>query len=116
MMMHFYTDIIESILCSSITAWYAAATTKDKGRLERVIRSAERVIGCNLPFFQDLFASRTMKGAKKIVADPPHPGQNLFVPLPSGSRLRSIRTKTFRTTNIFILSAVGLKAGACVLH
>ncbi len=39
MMVHFYTSIIESILTSSITIWYAAATAKDKGRLKRVICS-----------------------------------------------------------------------------
>ena len=33
MMVHFYTAIIESILTSIITIWYAAATAKDKGRL-----------------------------------------------------------------------------------
>ncbi|KAK9524366.1 hypothetical protein VZT92_016764 [Zoarces viviparus] len=49
MLVHFYRAIIESILCSSITGWYAAATAKDKGRLQRIIRSAEKVIGCNLP-------------------------------------------------------------------
>uniref|UniRef100_A0AAQ4QMI9 Alkylated DNA repair protein AlkB homologue 8 N-terminal domain-containing protein n=1 Tax=Gasterosteus aculeatus aculeatus TaxID=481459 RepID=A0AAQ4QMI9_GASAC len=108
MMVHFYTAIIESILCSSITVWYAAATAKDKGRLQRVIRSAERAIGCNLPSLQDLFASRSLKRAKKMVADPSHPGQKLFVPLPSGRRLRSIRTTTSRHTNSFFPSAVGL--------
>ncbi|KAL3058223.1 hypothetical protein OYC64_010406 [Pagothenia borchgrevinki] len=41
MMVNFYTSIMESILTSSITIWYAAATAKDKGRLQRVIRSAE---------------------------------------------------------------------------
>ncbi|KAK9524364.1 hypothetical protein VZT92_016764 [Zoarces viviparus] len=56
MLVHFYRAIIESILCSSITGWYAAATAKDKGRLQRIIRSAEKVIGCNLPSLQDLFA------------------------------------------------------------
>ncbi|KAK9517319.1 hypothetical protein VZT92_025201 [Zoarces viviparus] len=39
MLVHFYRAIIESILCSSITVWYAAATAKDKGRLQRIIRS-----------------------------------------------------------------------------
>uniref|UniRef100_A0AAQ4R345 Alkylated DNA repair protein AlkB homologue 8 N-terminal domain-containing protein n=1 Tax=Gasterosteus aculeatus aculeatus TaxID=481459 RepID=A0AAQ4R345_GASAC len=105
MTVHFYPAIIESILCSSITVWYAAATAKDKGRLQHVIRSAERVIGCNLPSLQDLFASRSLKRAKKIVADPSHPGQKLFVPLQSGRRLRSIRTKTSRHTNSFFPSA-----------
>uniref|UniRef100_A0AAQ4RRB6 Alkylated DNA repair protein AlkB homologue 8 N-terminal domain-containing protein n=1 Tax=Gasterosteus aculeatus aculeatus TaxID=481459 RepID=A0AAQ4RRB6_GASAC len=108
MMVHFYTAIMESILCSSITVWYAAATAKDKGRLQRVIRSAERVIGCNLPSLQDLFSSRSLKRAKKIAADPSHPGQNLFVPLPSCRRLRSSRTKTSCHTSSFFPSAVGL--------
>ena len=108
MMVHFYTAIIESILTSSITVWYAAATVKDKGRLQRVIRSAERVIGCNLPSLQDLYASRTLKRAGKIVADPSHPGHNLFETLPSGRRLRSIRAKTSRHKNSFFPSAVSL--------
>ena len=67
-MVHFYTAIIESILTCSITIWYAAATAKDKGRLQRIIRSAEKVIGCNLLSLQDLYASRTPRRAGKIVA------------------------------------------------
>ena len=42
MMVHFYTAIIESILTSSITIWCAAATAKDKSRLQRIIRTAEQ--------------------------------------------------------------------------
>ena len=108
MMVNFYTSIIESILTSSITIWYAAATAKDKSRLQRVIRSAEKVIGCNLPSLQDLYASRTLRRAGKIMADPSHPGHKLLVPLPSGRRLRSIRTKTSRHLSSFFPSAVGL--------
>ena len=68
--------IIESILTSSISIWYAAAA-KDKGRLQRIIRSAERGIGRNLPSLQDLYASRIRRRAGKIVADPSHPGHKL---------------------------------------
>ena len=57
MMVHFYTAIIESILTSSITIWYAAATAKDKSRLQCIIRTAEKVIGCNLPTLEDPEAS-----------------------------------------------------------
>ena len=53
MMVHFYTAIIESILTSSITVWYTAATATDKSKLQRIIRSAEKVIGCNLPSLHD---------------------------------------------------------------
>ena len=117
MMVHFYTSIIESILTSSITIWFPAATAKDKGRLQRVIRSAERVIGCNLPSLQDLHASRTLRRAGKIVADPSHPGHPLFQSLPSGKRLLSIRTKTSRHKNSFFPSAAGLiNKARCTSH
>ncbi|KAL3054508.1 hypothetical protein OYC64_017447 [Pagothenia borchgrevinki] len=92
MMVNFYTSMrYTDTSTSPITIWYAAATAKDKGRLQRVIRSAEKVIGCNLPSLHDLHASRTLRRAGKIVADPSHPGHKLFTPLPSGRRLRSIR-------------------------
>ena len=87
MMVHFYTAIFESIFTLSITIWYTAATAKDKGRLQRIIRSAEKAIGCNLPSLQDLYVSRTLRRAGKIVADPSHPGHKLFEPLTSGRRL-----------------------------
>ena len=108
MMVHFYTAIIESILTSLITIWYAAATAKDKSRLQRIIRTAEKVIGCNLPTLEDLNTSRTLRRARKIVADSSHPGHSLFQSLPFGRRLRSIRTNISRHKNSFFPSAVGL--------
>ena len=91
-----------------ITIRYAAAIAKDKDRLQRVIRSAEKLIGCNLPSLQDLYTSRTLRRAGKIVADPSHPGHKLFETLPSGRRLWSIRTKTSRHKNSFFPSATSL--------
>ncbi|KAK0155185.1 hypothetical protein N1851_002509 [Merluccius polli] len=85
-MVHFYSSIIESILTSSITIWYTAATAKDKSRLQR---------------HSDLYTSRTLRHAGKIVADPSHPGHKLFETLPSGRRLRSIRTKISCHKNSF---------------
>ena len=107
-MVEFYTAIIESILTSSITIWFAASTAKDKGRLQRIIRSAEKVIGCDLPSLLDLFHSRTSKRACKIIADPSHPGHHLFQRLPSGRRFRAIKTKTSRHLNSFFPTAVVL--------
>ncbi|TWW79529.1 Histidine triad nucleotide-binding protein 3 [Takifugu flavidus] len=88
MLAQFYTAIIESILTSSITVWYAGATVRDRLRLQRVVRAAEKVIGCRLPSIQDLYISRTRRRA--------------------GRRLRSIRTKTSRYMNSFFPSAIRL--------
>uniref|UniRef100_A0AAV2J000 SCAN box domain-containing protein n=1 Tax=Knipowitschia caucasica TaxID=637954 RepID=A0AAV2J000_KNICA len=62
MLVQFYTAIIESILTSSVTSsvtssitvWFAGATVRDKQRLQRIVRSAEEVIGRSLPSLQDL--------------------------------------------------------------
>ncbi|TWW68283.1 hypothetical protein D4764_19G0000810 [Takifugu flavidus] len=88
MLAQFYTAIIESILTSSITVWFAGAIVRDKLRLQRVVRAAEKVIGCRLPSIQDLYISRTRRCA--------------------GRRLRSIRTKTSRYMNSFFPSAIRL--------
>ncbi|KAK3518406.1 hypothetical protein QTP86_003494, partial [Hemibagrus guttatus] len=73
MLVNFYTAIIESVLTSSITVWFAAATARDKAKLQRVIHSAEKVIGCSLPSLQELYFSRSRRRAAKIAADPSHP-------------------------------------------
>ena len=108
MLVQFYTAIIESILTTSITVWFAGATARDRLRMQRVVRAAEKVIGCRLPSIQDLYISRTRRRAGRIRADPSHPGHALFAPLPSGRRLRSIRTKTSRYFNSFFPSAIRL--------
>ncbi|KAK3537283.1 hypothetical protein QTP70_006987 [Hemibagrus guttatus] len=43
MLVNFYTAIIESMLTSSITVWFAAATARDKAKLQCVIRSSEKL-------------------------------------------------------------------------
>ena len=66
--------IIESIPThQSMTVWFAASTAKDQDRLQQIIWSAEKAIGCDLPSHPDLFHSRTSKRAVRIIADPSHP-------------------------------------------
>ncbi|KAK3539767.1 hypothetical protein QTP70_013200 [Hemibagrus guttatus] len=108
MLVNFYTAIIDSILTSSITVWFSAATARDKAKLQRVIHSAEKLIGCSLPSLQGLYLSRSRRRAGKIAADPSHPGNELFWSLPSGKRRRSIRTRTSCHKNSFFPTAVSL--------
>ena len=89
----FYTTIIESIITQSIITWFPAAVAKDKAKLQRVIRTAERVIG---------------KRARKIMEDPLHPGSALFQMLPSGRRLRLPRAVKSRHRLSFFPTAARL--------
>ncbi len=56
----------------------------DIGRLQRTVRTTERVIGASLPNLQELYTSRERKRDKKVTLDPSHPAHYLFELLPSG--------------------------------
>ncbi|KAK3574269.1 hypothetical protein QTP86_004384 [Hemibagrus guttatus] len=96
LLIHFYSAVIESVLCTSITGWFGSATKSDMRRLQRTVRTAERIIGAPLPTLQELYTSRVRKRALKITLDPSHPGHILFDLLPSGRRYRAATTRTAR--------------------
>ncbi|XP_061131044.1 uncharacterized protein LOC133151771 isoform X1 [Syngnathus typhle] len=104
----FYTAIIQSVLCTSITVWFGSASKQDKHRLQRTIRTAGKIIGINIPSIQDFYLSRTRKRARNISTDPSHPGCNLFELLPSGRRYRARYAKTSRHRDSFFPQAVAL--------
>ncbi len=70
LLIQFYSAIIESVLCTSITVWFSSDTKSDLIRLRRVVRTAERIIGTTLPILQELYLSRVNKRADKITLDP----------------------------------------------
>ncbi|KAK3522849.1 hypothetical protein QTP86_005653 [Hemibagrus guttatus] len=57
----FYSAVIESVLCTSITVWFGSATKSDIRRLQRTVRTAERIIGAPLRTLQELYTSRVRK-------------------------------------------------------
>ncbi len=61
----FYSAIIESVLCTSITVWFSSATQSDLRRLRK-----PGIIGITLPSLQELYSSRVSKTAGKITLDP----------------------------------------------
>ncbi len=102
----FYSAIIESVLCTSITVWFSSATKSDLRRLQRIVRTAERIIGTTLPSLQGLYSPRVSKRADKITLDPAHPAHSLFILLPSGRRYRALSTRTTRHRNSFFPQAI----------
>ncbi len=78
LLIQFYSAITESVLCTSITVWFSSATKSDLRRKQRVVWTAERIIGTTLPTLQELYLSRLSKMAGKITLDPSHPAHSLF--------------------------------------
>ncbi len=73
LLIQFYSAIIESVFCMSITVWFSSATKSDLRRLRRVVRTAKQIIDTTLPTLQELYLSRVSKRAGKITLDPSHP-------------------------------------------
>ncbi len=104
----FYSAVIESVFCTSITVWFSSATKSDLRRLRRVVWTAERIIGTTLPTLQELYLSRVSNRAGKITLDPSHPAHSLFELLPSGQRYRALSTRKTRHRNSFFPQAIHL--------
>uniref|UniRef100_A0A3Q1K6E6 Reverse transcriptase domain-containing protein n=1 Tax=Anabas testudineus TaxID=64144 RepID=A0A3Q1K6E6_ANATE len=104
----FYRGTIESILSSCITAWFGNCTISDRKALQRIVRTAEKIIGVSLPSITDIYTTRCIRKATCIVDDPTHPSHPIFTLLPSGKRFRSIWALTTRLLNSFFPQAIRL--------
>ncbi len=49
---NFYSCVVESVLTSCITVWYGSTTVRDRKRLQRVVKTAEKIIRTPLPSLQ----------------------------------------------------------------
>ncbi len=104
----FYSGAIESVLTQCISVWYNNATNQDCKALQRVVRLAERISGSTLPSLQDIYLKRCKSRTAKIIKDSNHPGNHLFILLPSGRRYRSMLAKTERLRRSFFPQAIRL--------
>ncbi len=104
----FYTCTVESILTGCITAWFGNSTAGNRRALQRVVRTARHIVGGELPSLQDIYTRRCTRKARRIIKDSSHPSHRLLSLLPSGRRLRSIRSRTSRLRDSFSLRAIRL--------
>ncbi|KAF7665495.1 hypothetical protein LDENG_00140760, partial [Lucifuga dentata] len=82
----FYRSVIEPILTFSITVWFSNITTQKAKQLERILRTASRIIGTKLPALKEIHESRLKKLGLKILKDLLHHANSLFKFLPSGKK------------------------------
>uniref|UniRef100_A0A3B3H7K8 Reverse transcriptase domain-containing protein n=1 Tax=Oryzias latipes TaxID=8090 RepID=A0A3B3H7K8_ORYLA len=104
----FYRCVVESVMTSCITVWHGSCSAAERKALQRVTKAAQRTVGCSLPSTTDIYTTRCRKRASRILKDPTHPSHPLFSLLPSGRRLRSIKSRTTRLRNSFFPEAVRL--------
>ena len=73
-----YKGLIESILTTGITVWYGNTTQTERKALQRVIKTAERIIRTELPSMDTIYTQRCQKRAERIIRDTLHPAHSLL--------------------------------------
>lgn len=58
---NFYLCTVESILTNCFTVWYGNCTMDDRKALQRVVKTAKKIIGTSLPAITDLYHSRCLR-------------------------------------------------------
>ncbi|WP_227487662.1 hypothetical protein, partial [Nocardioides malaquae] len=64
---------MESILTSGITVWYGNTTQAERKSLQRVVKTAERIIGSGLPAMDTIYTQHCRRRAQNILKDSHHP-------------------------------------------
>jgi hypothetical protein len=98
---NFYGCVVESVLTNCITVWYGSTTVMDRKRLQRVVKTAQKITRTPLPSLESIYHHRVTRRAASILKDPSHPQLGLFTLLPSGRRYRSVKCRTSRLKNSF---------------
>ena len=104
----FYRGTVESVLTYGFTSWFECCSAQEKKQLNRLVKTASKIIGAPLPCLMKLYRHRCISRATSIIMDPLHPSHHIFYLLPSGRRYRSISSKTSRKLNSFFPLAVRL--------
>ncbi len=108
LMRNFYHCAVESVLTYGLLVWFSSCTKAEQQALQRVVKTAERIIGTSLPEITSVYTCRCLRRVHNILRDSAHPAHHLFQLLPSGRRYRSIRARTSRLSHSLYPQAVRL--------
>ncbi|KAK0141318.1 putative RNA-directed DNA polymerase from transposon BS [Merluccius polli] len=106
LLLAFYHSSVESVLTYCLGVWYAGSIAKDRKAVQRVINTAQKIIGCPLPSLENISTSCCLRKINAITGDPSHPAYPPFDLLPSGRRYRSTNFHTSRLTKSFFPWAI----------
>ncbi len=70
--------------------------------------NCRHIVGGEFPSLQDIYTRWCIRKAWRIIDDSSHPSHRLLSLLPSGRRLRSIRSRTSRLRDSFVPQAIRL--------
>ena len=68
-LIQFYRSAIESILTFSIYVWFGGISRRQRSRLDRVVKTASKIVGNELTSLTAIYNDRSIKRAGNIISD-----------------------------------------------
>ena len=103
----FYSSVVQSVITFSCICWWNNLSKINQGKLEKVRRGAQRIIGSELTLLSDVYKTRLLKKTGSILSEG-LPLSQEFSLLRSGRRLQAIKCRTNRFRDSFAPTAVRL--------
>ena len=104
----FYRATIESIITYGINCWGSSIMTKDKERINRLIRKSEKIVKRTLSQIDCLYEDHAVKKAKTILKELTHPLNKQFLLSSRSGKIIQPIAKTERYRRSFVPSASAL--------
>ncbi len=101
----FYQAVIQSVLSFCSVVWYSGLSSDNIRKLNRIIKSASRLVGADVKQLNSLCNSAMEKKFLTIVSENDHPLHSSVTFNRSG-RIRNPRVNTNRFRNSFLPSAI----------
>uniref|UniRef100_A0A3B3RCJ5 Reverse transcriptase domain-containing protein n=1 Tax=Paramormyrops kingsleyae TaxID=1676925 RepID=A0A3B3RCJ5_9TELE len=79
LLVSFYRCTVESIMVYCLCAWFSSCTVAQRKELHRIIKVAQRIVGCPLPSLEELHSSCCLRNAKKKISGPITPRQTFQI-------------------------------------
>ena len=108
----FFNSVVSSVILYAVACWFNNSNEKNKKDVSKLSRKVKKMIS---PEFHDLVNNpvlvhhnQCLSLANRIISDPTHPLHHFFKLLPSGQRLNVLFTKTDRSHDAFVSTAIRL--------
>ena len=111
MLQLFYRSVVESAVLYNQVCYYNSAKIVDKQRLDRIVHSAEKLIGEPLMPLSECYELSVVKKVVKTLDDQNHPLNDIFTSQKSKrntGRLLSVRAGSERRLKSFVPTAIRL--------
>lgn len=107
---NFYDSVVASVIFQGVATWAGGVSTRDKKRLDKLVRRAGSVLGCSLDSVDSVGDRRMMAKLSSMLDNPAHPLQGTLTALHSSfsERLLHPRCAKERFRRSFLPAAVRL--------